>query len=124
MSESCLPLLNYLVWIYLSLCACALFASDLIFLYYRPNWEGGQYEGNDRKRFEALLLAMELGAEYVDIELKVILHCIIYACIHQDCAINPLCHQERLSVSHTQCFYHKIHTNEYSYAHLCKPLDC
>ncbi|ONK78597.1 uncharacterized protein A4U43_C02F20480 [Asparagus officinalis] len=36
-----------------------------------PNWEGGQYEGDDRKRFEALLFAMELGAEYVDVELKV-----------------------------------------------------
>ncbi|XP_020589422.1 bifunctional 3-dehydroquinate dehydratase/shikimate dehydrogenase, chloroplastic isoform X5 [Phalaenopsis equestris] len=38
---------------------------------YRPNWEGGEYEGDDGWRFEALLLAMELGAEYVDIELKV-----------------------------------------------------
>ncbi|CAL4906270.1 unnamed protein product [Urochloa decumbens] len=38
---------------------------------YRPKWEGGQYEGEDEPRFEALLLAMELGAEYVDIELKV-----------------------------------------------------
>ncbi|ONK61549.1 uncharacterized protein A4U43_C08F31120 [Asparagus officinalis] len=38
---------------------------------YRPKWEGGQYEGDDRKRFEALHLAMELGAEYVDVELKV-----------------------------------------------------
>ncbi|KAF8776504.1 hypothetical protein HU200_003215 [Digitaria exilis] len=38
---------------------------------YRPKWEGGQYEGEDEPRFEALLLAMELGAEYVDIEFKV-----------------------------------------------------
>ncbi|KAJ6853982.1 bifunctional 3-dehydroquinate dehydratase/shikimate dehydrogenase, chloroplastic-like isoform X1 [Iris pallida] len=38
---------------------------------FRPKWEGGQYEGDDSKRFAALLLAMELGAEYVDIELQV-----------------------------------------------------
>ncbi|XP_039839617.1 bifunctional 3-dehydroquinate dehydratase/shikimate dehydrogenase, chloroplastic-like [Panicum virgatum] len=38
---------------------------------YRPKWEGGQYDGEDQPRFEALLLAMELGAEYVDIEFKV-----------------------------------------------------
>uniref|UniRef100_A0A0D9V145 Shikimate dehydrogenase n=1 Tax=Leersia perrieri TaxID=77586 RepID=A0A0D9V145_9ORYZ len=37
---------------------------------YRPNWEGGQYEGDDITRFEALRLAMELGIDYVDIELK------------------------------------------------------
>ncbi|KAG8048861.1 hypothetical protein GUJ93_ZPchr0009g1255 [Zizania palustris] len=36
-----------------------------------PKWEGGEYEGDDEPRFEALMLAMELGAEYVDIELKV-----------------------------------------------------
>nr|CAB3462239.1 unnamed protein product [Digitaria exilis] len=36
-----------------------------------PRWEGGEYEGDDEPRFEALMLAMELGAEYVDIELKV-----------------------------------------------------
>jgi len=38
---------------------------------YRPKCEGGQYDGEDQPRFEALLLAMELGAEYVDIEFKV-----------------------------------------------------
>ncbi|URD99650.1 Bifunctional 3-dehydroquinate dehydratase shikimate [Musa troglodytarum] len=38
---------------------------------YRPNWEGGEYEGDDKQRFQALCLAMELGAEYVDVELKV-----------------------------------------------------
>nr|CAB3473160.1 unnamed protein product [Digitaria exilis] len=37
---------------------------------YRPSWEGGQYEGDDTTRFEALRLAMELGVDYVDIELK------------------------------------------------------
>ncbi|XP_020680338.1 bifunctional 3-dehydroquinate dehydratase/shikimate dehydrogenase, chloroplastic isoform X1 [Dendrobium catenatum] len=38
---------------------------------YRPKWEGGEYEGDDGRRFEALFLAMEFGADYVDIELKV-----------------------------------------------------
>ncbi|THU61586.1 hypothetical protein C4D60_Mb07t24880 [Musa balbisiana] len=38
---------------------------------YRPKWEGGEYEGDDKQRLEALLLAMELGADYVDVELKV-----------------------------------------------------
>ncbi|XP_072997001.1 bifunctional 3-dehydroquinate dehydratase/shikimate dehydrogenase, chloroplastic isoform X1 [Typha latifolia] len=38
---------------------------------YRPKWEGGEYEGDDEPRFEALRLAIQLGAEYVDIELKV-----------------------------------------------------
>ena len=43
----------------------------VIMWFYRPKWEGGEYEGEDEPRFEALQLAMELGAEYVDIELKV-----------------------------------------------------
>ncbi|CAM8919403.1 unnamed protein product [Rhodiola kirilowii] len=38
---------------------------------YRPKWEGGEYEGDDSSRFEALRLAMELGADYIDVELKV-----------------------------------------------------
>ncbi|XP_068658360.1 bifunctional 3-dehydroquinate dehydratase/shikimate dehydrogenase, chloroplastic isoform X1 [Aristolochia californica] len=38
---------------------------------YRPKWEGGQYEGDDSKRFDVLRLAIELGADYIDIELKV-----------------------------------------------------
>ncbi|URE16513.1 Bifunctional 3-dehydroquinate dehydratase shikimate [Musa troglodytarum] len=38
---------------------------------YRPKWEGGEYEGDDKRRLEALRLAMELGADYVDVELKV-----------------------------------------------------
>ncbi|MBA0880333.1 hypothetical protein Goshw_008741 [Gossypium schwendimanii] len=37
---------------------------------YRPRWEGGQYDGDESKRREALRLAMELGADYIDIELK------------------------------------------------------
>lgn len=38
----------------------------------RPKWEGGQYEGDENSRMDALRLAMELGADYVDIELKVV----------------------------------------------------
>ncbi|KAJ8760750.1 hypothetical protein K2173_017897 [Erythroxylum novogranatense] len=38
---------------------------------YRPNWEGGQYGGDESKRKEALRLAMELGADFIDIEFKV-----------------------------------------------------
>ncbi|KAK9137018.1 hypothetical protein Sjap_007612 [Stephania japonica] len=38
---------------------------------YRPKWEGGKYEGDDDKRLGALRLAMELGADYVDVEFKV-----------------------------------------------------
>ncbi|XP_060197864.1 bifunctional 3-dehydroquinate dehydratase/shikimate dehydrogenase, chloroplastic isoform X2 [Lycium barbarum] len=39
---------------------------------YRPNWEGGQYAGDEMSRLEALRLAMELGADYIDVELKAI----------------------------------------------------
>ncbi|KAK4774424.1 hypothetical protein SAY86_009359 [Trapa natans] len=38
---------------------------------YRPKWEGGQYEGDENKRLDALRLAVELGANYVDVELQV-----------------------------------------------------
>ncbi|KAK9289168.1 hypothetical protein L1049_017642 [Liquidambar formosana] len=38
---------------------------------YRPKWEGGQYDGDENERLDALRLAMELGADYVDIELQV-----------------------------------------------------
>ncbi|KAK4433957.1 Bifunctional 3-dehydroquinate dehydratase/shikimate dehydrogenase, chloroplastic [Sesamum alatum] len=37
---------------------------------YRPIWEGGQYDGDENSRFDALRLAMELGADHIDIELK------------------------------------------------------
>lgn len=39
---------------------------------FRPIWEGGQYKGDEIKRREALLLALEVGADYIDIELKVV----------------------------------------------------
>ncbi|XP_057776470.1 bifunctional 3-dehydroquinate dehydratase/shikimate dehydrogenase, chloroplastic isoform X2 [Salvia miltiorrhiza] len=37
---------------------------------YRPIWEGGEYNGDEISRFDALQLAMELGADHIDIELK------------------------------------------------------
>ncbi|XP_051129993.1 bifunctional 3-dehydroquinate dehydratase/shikimate dehydrogenase, chloroplastic [Andrographis paniculata] len=37
---------------------------------YRPVWEGGRYDGDEISRFEVLRLAMELGADHIDIELK------------------------------------------------------
>lgn len=41
--------------------------------FFRPIWEGGQYEGDENKRQDALRLAMELGASYIDVELEVTL---------------------------------------------------
>ncbi|KAM1074285.1 hypothetical protein EV1_019022 [Malus domestica] len=38
---------------------------------YRPIWEGGQYDGDEKTRLDALRLAMELGADYIDVELQV-----------------------------------------------------
>ncbi|KAM1672819.1 hypothetical protein ACFX11_041278 [Malus domestica] len=34
-------------------------------------WEGGQYKGDDKQRQDALRVAMELGADFIDVELKV-----------------------------------------------------
>uniref|UniRef100_A0A5B6ZQ17 Shikimate dehydrogenase substrate binding N-terminal domain-containing protein n=1 Tax=Davidia involucrata TaxID=16924 RepID=A0A5B6ZQ17_DAVIN len=42
-----------------------------VLIVYRPKWEGGQYEGDEHMRLEALHLAKELGADYIDLELKV-----------------------------------------------------
>ncbi|KAJ0034902.1 hypothetical protein Pint_25018 [Pistacia integerrima] len=38
---------------------------------YRPKWEGGQYDGDEKERLDVLQLAMELGADYIDVELQV-----------------------------------------------------
>ncbi|TQE09340.1 hypothetical protein C1H46_005076 [Malus baccata] len=38
---------------------------------YRPKWEGGQYDGDEKYRLDALRLAMELGADFIDVELQV-----------------------------------------------------
>ncbi|KAJ4844675.1 hypothetical protein Tsubulata_018293 [Turnera subulata] len=38
---------------------------------YRPKWEGGQYDGDDHHRLDVLRLAVEFGADYVDVELQV-----------------------------------------------------
>ncbi|KAK8546471.1 hypothetical protein V6N12_027254 [Hibiscus sabdariffa] len=43
---------------------------------YRPKWEGGQYEGDEHSRLEVLRLAAEMGADYIDFELKVASHLI------------------------------------------------
>ncbi|XP_075659468.1 bifunctional 3-dehydroquinate dehydratase/shikimate dehydrogenase, chloroplastic-like [Castanea sativa] len=42
-----------------------------VLIVYRPKWEGGQYEGDEHTRLEALHTAKELGADYIDFELKV-----------------------------------------------------
>lgn len=39
----------------------------------RPIWEGGQYDGDENERVDVLRLAMELGADYIDVELQVAL---------------------------------------------------
>lgn len=46
----------------------------------RPKWEGGMYDGDENKRLDALRVAMELGADYVDVELQVHLlsHYLLY----------------------------------------------
>eukprot|EP01018_Ginkgo_biloba_P017350 Gb_24244 [translate_table: standard] len=38
---------------------------------YRPKWEGGAYEGDEGERLDTLRLALELGADYIDVELQV-----------------------------------------------------
>ncbi|OVA15093.1 Dehydroquinase class I [Macleaya cordata] len=38
---------------------------------FRPKWEGGEYEGDESSRLDGLRLAMELGADYIDVELQV-----------------------------------------------------
>ncbi|KAG6552593.1 hypothetical protein Mapa_005793 [Marchantia paleacea] len=37
---------------------------------YRPTWEGGEYIGDEGPRLQALHLAADLGADYVDVELQ------------------------------------------------------
>ncbi|CAH1427633.1 unnamed protein product [Lactuca virosa] len=39
---------------------------------YRPTWEGGQYNGDEESRLDALRLAMELGADHIDVELQAV----------------------------------------------------
>ncbi|KAK2992669.1 hypothetical protein RJ640_014919 [Escallonia rubra] len=39
---------------------------------YRPIWEGGQYDGDENSRLGVLRLAMELGADYIDVELQAV----------------------------------------------------
>lgn len=44
----------------------------------RPNWEGGQYDGDENQRLDVLRLAMKLGADYIDVELQVVHYFIMY----------------------------------------------
>lgn len=46
--------------------------SDMLHLS-RPKWEGGQYDGDEKHRLDVLRLAMELGADYIDVEFQVLL---------------------------------------------------
>ncbi|KAH9322627.1 hypothetical protein KI387_017266 [Taxus chinensis] len=41
-----------------------------IIITYRPKWEGGEYEGEEVARLDTLRLALELGADFVDVELQ------------------------------------------------------
>ena len=68
----------------------------VIMWFYRPKWEGGEYEGEDEPRFEALQLAMELGAEYVDIELKVGPEYTFFSCF-DELKCNALLHKTKKS---------------------------
>ena len=47
---------------------------------FRPIWEGGQYDGDESQRQNALRLAVELGADYVDVELKVVISSMFWNC--------------------------------------------
>lgn len=47
--------------------------ADIMCTFSRPKWEGGQYDGDEQNRLDALRLAMDLGADYVDVELQVAL---------------------------------------------------
>lgn len=55
----------YVIWWWALMIFC--------FCFLRPTWEGGKYDGDENKRLDALRLAMELGADYIDVELKVVL---------------------------------------------------
>ncbi|XAR52527.1 3-dehydroquinate dehydratase [Bertholletia excelsa] len=44
---------------------------------YRSKWEGGYYEGDENVQLDILYLANELGADYIDLELKVASHLIM-----------------------------------------------
>ncbi|KAM0070500.1 putative 3-dehydroquinate dehydratase, Shikimate dehydrogenase (NADP(+)) [Helianthus debilis subsp. tardiflorus] len=39
---------------------------------YRPKWEGGQYDGYEPSRLEAIRVAMEFGADHIDVELQAV----------------------------------------------------
>lgn len=37
----------------------------------RAKWEGGEYKGSEESRQDILRMAYDLGADYIDVELKV-----------------------------------------------------
>ncbi|KAF5199225.1 Shikimate dehydrogenase (NADP(+)) [Thalictrum thalictroides] len=41
-----------------------------VIVVFRPKWDGGLYEGDENSRLNALLVALEFGADYIDIERK------------------------------------------------------
>ncbi|KAG4928872.1 hypothetical protein JHK85_055358 [Glycine max] len=44
---------------------------DCITNFHPPKWEGGLYEGDENMQLEALQLAVELGADFIEVQLKV-----------------------------------------------------
>ena len=52
----------------------------------RPKWEGDECKSNEQDHLQSLLLAKDLGADYIDLELKVGVGMVIkfnYLCIHK-----------------------------------------
>lgn len=45
-----------------------------VLILYRPKSEGGLYDGDENTRLEALQLALEFGADFIDVELKVCIY--------------------------------------------------
>ncbi|KAL2567006.1 hypothetical protein AAZX31_19G225400 [Glycine max] len=43
---------------------------DCITNFHPPKWEGGLYEGDENMQLEALQLAVELGADFIEVQLK------------------------------------------------------
>jgi len=69
--------------------------------HYRPVWEGGQYEGDESKRQDALRLAMQLGAHYIDVELEVITNQLLSPEVTRKTCKYSMMSQLRSNHSHT-----------------------
>ena len=50
--------------------ACLAAIPKPVLMTYRPHWEGGQFDGSEEARINALCQAVEAGAAYVDVELR------------------------------------------------------